>query len=383
MDKRATTKATLLIMSLFFLQPVAFGSWLAMIPYIKATLGLTKSELAIALLGMPIALIPTMQFAGRIVAKIGPRKTFAFVLPLQTAAILLPFTATSVGTLFLALAVVGAIVAFLEVGLNTYAGRLEKSADVMIMQRCHGFWALGVAAGSFVATVLFGLGPVLAVFILCSVSAALGVWAGLALPRLLGEDDSKAVKPQKLREMPKALFVISAFVLSVTLAEGAMSDWAAVYLAERWDNGPEDAGIAVTVFAAFLAGGRFIGDWLKRRLGARGVARLTVGFAMTGVLVLTIPTPVQFVFIGVALIGLGVSIAFPLGISAAAALDDTHEAQNIATMSMIAISGFLIGPPATGFVAEALSLQIALLGLLPGLMLSLWLTRIFASSNDG
>jgi MFS family permease len=191
------------------------------------------------------------------------------------------------------------------------------------------------------------------------------VWAGLALPRLLGEDDSKAVKPQKLREMPKALFVISVFVLSVTLAEGAMSDWAAVYLAERWDNGPEDAGIAVTVFAAFLAGGRFIGDWLKRRLGARGVARLTVGFAMTGVLVLTIPTPVQFVFIGVALIGLGVSIAFPLGISAAAALDDKHEAQNIATMSMIAISGFLIGP------------------LLPGLMLSLWLTRIFASSNDG
>jgi fucose permease len=370
-------------MSLFFLQPVAFGSWLAMIPYIKATLGLTKSELAIALLGMPLALIPTMQFAGRIVAKIGPRKTFAFVLPLQTAAILLPFTATSVGTLFLALAVLGAIVAFLEVGLNTYAGRLEKSADVMIMQRCHGFWALGVAAGSFVATVLFGLGPVLAVFILCFVSAALGVWAGLALPRLLGEDDSKAVKPQKLREMPKALFVISVFVLSVTLAEGAMSDWAAVYLAERWDNGPEDAGIAVTVFAAFLAGGRFIGDWLKRRLGARGVARLTVGFAMTGVLVLTIPTPVQFVFIGVALIGLGVSIAFPLGISAAAALDDKHEAQNIATMSMIAISGFLIGPPATGFVAEALSLQIALLGLLPGLMLSLWLTRIFASSNDG
>jgi len=128
-------------MSLFFLQPVAFGSWLAMIPYIKVTLGLTKSELAIALLGMPLALIPTMQFASRIVSKIGPRKTFAFVLPLQTAAILLPFTATSVGTLFLALAVVGAIVAFLEVGLNTYAGRLEKSADVMIMQRCHGFWA--------------------------------------------------------------------------------------------------------------------------------------------------------------------------------------------------------------------------------------------------
>jgi fucose permease len=370
-------KATLLIMALFMLQPMAFGAWLAMIPYIKVSLGLNKADLALALLGLPIALIPTLQLASRVVARIGPRKTFALLLPIQTGVVLLPFLTSGIVGLFMTLALFGAVVAFLEVALNTYAGRLEKSADLTIMSRCHGFWALGVMIGSLLATALFGLGPILAVLLVCAVSGGAGVWAGLSLPRLKGENDSASVKPQKLREMPKALFLISMFVFAVTLAEGAMSDWAAVYLAERWGSGPQDAGIAVSIFAGFLAAGRFVGDFLKRKLGARGVARLTVGLAIVGVACLTIPTGVPAIFIGFALVGLGVSIGFPLGISAAAGLDDTHEAQNIATMAMIAMSGFLVGPPLIGFVAEAVSLRVALLGLFPGLCVAFWLTRIF------
>ena len=370
-------KATLLIMALFMLQPMAFGAWLAMIPYIKVSLGLSKGDLALALLGLPIALIPTLQLASRVVAKIGPRKTFAILLPVQTCVVLLPFLTSGIVGLFMTLALFGAVVAFLEVALNTYAGRLEKSANLTIMSRCHGFWALGVMIGSLLATALFGLGPILAVFLVCAVSGGTGIWAGLSLPRLKGENDSASVKPQKLREMPKALFLISMFVFAVTLAEGAMSDWAAVYLAERWGSGPEDAGIAVSIFAGFLAAGRFAGDFLKRKLGARGVARLTVGLAIVGVACLTIPSGVPAIFIGFALVGLGVSIGFPLGISAAAGLDDTHEAQNIATMAMIAMSGFLVGPPFIGFVAEAISLRVALLVLFPGLFVAFWLSRIF------
>lgn len=364
-------------MALFMLQPMAFGAWLAMIPYIKVSLELSKGDLALALLGLPIALIPTLQLASRVVAKIGPRKTFAILLPVQTCVVLLPFLTSGIVGLFMTLALFGAVVAFLEVALNTYAGRLEKSANLTIMSRCHGFWALGVMIGSLLATALFGLGPILAVFLVCAVSGGTGIWAGLSLPRLKGENDSASVKPQKLREMPKALFLISMFVFAVTLAEGAMSDWAAVYLAERWGSGPEDAGIAVSIFAGFLAAGRFAGDFLKRKLGARGVARLTVGLAIVGVACLTIPSGVPAIFIGFALVGLGVSIGFPLGISAAAGLDDTHEAQNIATMAMIAMSGFLVGPPFIGFVAEAISLRVALLVLFPGLFVAFWLTRIF------
>lgn len=382
MEKRDITKSTLLIMALFGLQPMAFGSWLAMIPYIKDALALTKSDLAIALLGMPLALIPTLQFASRIVAKIGPRRTFAILLPIQTLAVLLPFLAVGVVTLFVALAILGAVIAFLEVALNTYAGRLEKAAGLTIMSRCHGFWALGVGVGSFLVTQLFGLGALWAVFLTCVVSGGIGVWAGLSLPRLTDEAAASAATPRSLRQMPRALFVISLFVFAVTIVEGAMSDWAAVYLAERWGGNAADAGIAVTFFAGFLALGRFIGDYMKGVLGARGLARLTIGCAILGVACLTLLTPIAFTFVGFAMIGLGVSVAFPLGISQAAKLDDTHEAQNIATMAMIAMSGFLVGPPIIGFIAESISLRIGLMTLFPGLIMSLYLTRVFPTRDS-
>ncbi|WP_281980818.1 MFS transporter [Thalassorhabdomicrobium marinisediminis] len=377
MDTLSTRRATLFIMALFFLQPTVFGAWLAMIPHVKTTLELSKSQLALALLGMPLALIPTLQIASRIVARLGPRRAFFYMLPVQAAVMLLPLFAPNLPALFASLAVIGIVVAFLQVSLNTYAGRLEKAADVMVMSRCHGFWALGVSVGSFLATLLFDAGPVLAVLTVGAISAVAGMFAAPRLPRLLGQDEGPAPRPQRLSQMPRALFVISIFVLAVSLVEGAMSDWAAIYLADRWGSGADEAGIAVTIFSGFLAAGRFMGDGLKRRMGARGAARLTVGLALLGLLSLTGPMALPFVFAGFALIGLGASIAFPLGVSAAAALDDVHEAQNIATMSMIAISGLLIGPPLIGFLSEAVGLRFALMALAPGLFLSLVLTGVF------
>ena len=377
MDRRDAKLGTLLIMALFALQPMAFGAWLAMIPYIKETLSLSKGDLALALLGMPLALTVVLQFASRIVARLGPRRTFTLGLPVQTLLILTPFLATGQISLFLALASVGAVVAFMEVALNTYAGRLEKAADTYIMSRCHGFWALGVMLGSLLATTLFVIGPVIAVLVICATSAGFGIWAAQTLPKLQGQEDGPAPKPQKIRDMPRALFLIALFMLLVTLVEGAMHDWAAVYLSERQGGAPEDAGLAVTIFAGFLAAGRFAGDYMKARLGARGAARLTVGLSIAGLICATALPGLAFLFIGLALLGLGVSIAFPLGISAAARLGDEHEAQNIATMSMIAMSSFLIGPPLIGFLAEWLTLRGALMLLLPGLGGAFYLTRIF------
>lgn len=377
MKTRDTQLATKLIMALFAVQPMAFGSWLALIPYIKETLVLSKAQLSLCLLGMPVALIIVLQIASKIVARLGPRKTFVWLLPVQTILILTPFAATGPVTLFLALASVGAVVAFMEVALNTYAGRLEKAADTYIMSRCHGFWALGVMVGSFFTTQMFGLGPVLAAAIISTGSAAIGIWAAVTLPKLAGTEDGPAPNRQKLTEMPRALFLIALFMLLVTMLEGAMTDWAAVYLSERQGGAPEDAGIAVTVFAGFLAAGRFLGDYMKGRLGARGVARLTVALSMIGLILATVPDGIGFLFVGLALTGLGVSIAFPLGISAAAGLDDEHEAQNIATIAMIAMSAFLLGPPLIGFMAEWLTLRIALMLLLPGLALAFYLTRVF------
>lgn len=46
-----------LIMAVFFLQPVAFGSWLPRIPDVQRALGLGPAGLALALLGLPVGIL--------------------------------------------------------------------------------------------------------------------------------------------------------------------------------------------------------------------------------------------------------------------------------------------------------------------------------------
>jgi MFS family permease len=329
------------------------------------------------LLAMPLALIPTLQIASRVIARFGPRRVFAILLPVHGLAACGPFLATGQGTLFVALAAFGAMGAFMQVCLNVYAGRLEKQLDRLVMSRCHGFWALGLAMGSALAGLLAGSNPIWAVLGIAVISTIPGVIAARALPHLAGSEAAVTGKSSKRRinQIPLRLYAISGFAFSISMTEGAMADWAAVYLAERLPVGATYAGIAVTLYGTSLAAGRFVGDSLKRQLGAVGLARLTVGLAISGVLVLIMPLPLMFAYVGFVLIGLGASVGFPLGVSAVAALDDQFEAQNIALMSMLVICGFLIGPPLIGILGDVFTLRVGLAALIPGLVVSFVLSK--------
>jgi MFS family permease len=375
MDSQTARRATILIMAMFVVQPLAIGGWLALIPYVKESLGLSKGELAFALLGMPLALIPTLQIAGGLVGRFGLRHIFQIIFPIQSAALMLPLFAWNGISLFFALACIGAAAAFLEVGLNVYAGRLEKKSGLLIMNRCHGFWALGITLGSALVALLADVSPFIPLGVLAAVSTVAGIAIARMMPRLVEANEGPAAPRRKIRELPMALFMIAGTMFFVTMAEGAMADWAAVYLSERMGGVDASAGLAVTIFSAFLAGGRFIGDWMKRHMGAVMMGRFTLSCAILGLLLLVLPLPLAFAYPGFALVGFGVSAGFPLGVSAVAELDDDYEAPNIAVMAQVALCGFLVGPPLIGTIAEATSLSFGLAALLPGLVLAMVLMR--------
>ena len=373
MNRDEVRAATFLIMLLFFLQPMAIGSWLALIPHVKATIGLSKFELAIALLGMPSALLIALQLAGRIVSRIGVRRLFLFAFPLQGIASLLPIIAPSQAWLFVGLAAFGGAVAFMEVALNVYAGRMEKAAGRLIMNSCHGFWALGLMTGSAIAT---GIAPIAtalgAMALIAFVSALVGILVALRLPKVGEVTSTQNLPRRRLSDLPPALLAIGLFMLTVTLAEGAMADWSAVYLSERLSAELTEAGIAVTIFSGFMAVARFSGDALKRRFGAVNLARGSVATAIAGLLLLVLPLPIAAAYIGFAFVGVGVASGYPLGVSAVAALDDVYEAGNVALMSTFALTGFLIGPPLIGFLGEAFGLRVGFAVLVPALLLCLY-----------
>ncbi len=368
-------RTLLLTMLVFALQPLPFGAWLALIPHVKEQLMLNKAQLAVALLGMPLGVAPGLQVAGWLTGRFGPRRVLAASYPILAAVICLPLLATSLWSLFAALVATGCVFALSQVGLNVYAGRLEKQRGIVVMSRCHGFWALGVMTGSLLLASLAALPPIAAMGLIAVPSAALGVWAALSLVRLAGQEGGSAPPRRALRDIPNRLWLIAVCTLAVSMTEGAMSDWAAVYLAERLPEGAERAGIAVSIFAGCLAAGRFAGDAGKVWLGVVLLARLAIVLAIIGLALLIVPLPLWTSYLGFALVGLGVSVGFPLGVSAAAGIDDSYEGPNIAIVSTVTMLGFLVGPPMIGSLAELFSLRMGLTALLPGLVLGIWLCR--------
>ena len=63
---------------------------------------------------------------------------------------------------------------------------------------------------------------------------------------------------------------------------------------------------------------------------------------------------------GFALIGLGVSVGFPLVVTAVASIDDKREAYYVAFLSLISMIGFLVGPPKIAFLANITNLKTGL-----------------------
>jgi MFS family permease len=88
-----------LVMLIFFLQPIAFGSWLPRIPDIQAKLGLGPADLAIALLGMPVGILITLPFAGRFVSRIGGRATIIYGFVAFLAVVSLPGRLSSLASM--------------------------------------------------------------------------------------------------------------------------------------------------------------------------------------------------------------------------------------------------------------------------------------------
>jgi MFS family permease len=365
-------------MLIFFLQPIAFGSWLPRIPDIQAKLGIGPADLALALLGMPVGILVTLPFAGRFVSRIGGRATIIYGFMVFLAVVSLPGFADSIVMLFVALMIVGVALSTLELGLNVEADRAEKTTGLVIMNRCHGFWSLGIMAGSLIGAgaAALHLPAQWSIAVVALLVLPLAIAASLRLPLARKAVTGASVAPSGPFKLPSlALLGICAFAFGVTMTEGAIGDWSAVYLKDVLSAGGAATGLGYSVFACLVATGRFAGDYMKGRFGAVAVARGCGCASLLGLLIVVFANGTVVALFGFAAIGMGVSVGFPLAVTASAGLTDRPAAASVAILSFIALLGFLVGPPLIGFVGEVWGLRVGLAILLVPLAASLAFTK--------
>lgn len=372
-----------LIMTLFLLQPIVIGSWLPRIPDIQQILALGPAELSIALLGMPLGILIALPIASRLLARMGSRFTIAVGFFLMLLAISLAVWSINQTMLFATLALVGAMSTLLLLALNMEASTIEKLQGSLLLNTCHGFGSVGLMIGSLIGSGLAAL----SVPITWAVGAvALGTFPLAAATvfalsnQILTTEHCERDKPHRNRIPERRLLGICLFAFGIAMTEGAMADWSAIYLREEYGVGGGAAGIGFTIFAAMVAVGRFTGDYLKAKYGAVPIARICTVLALIGIVTTLSATGIGVAYVGFVLLGYGVSVGYPLAVSAAANFDNQPAASNVATLTFVALLGFLVGPPLIGFIAEYSDLQHGLIVLVPVLVMSLLLAQMLTAT---
>jgi len=155
----------------------------------------------------------------------------------------------------------------------------------------------------------------------------------------------------------RTVLLLGVIALCSTYGEGAVSDWGALHLRE--DLGAA-SGLAAAGYAAFAlaeACGRLAGSTLLARLGQTRVLVYGGVATFAGMIAAALSPVLPLALAGFALAGLGVANAFP---TAMARVGILAGPPGVATASTLGYAGFLLGPPAIGFLAGALSLPVAL-----------------------
>lgn len=158
----------------------------------------------------------------------------------------------------------------------------------------------------------------------------------------------------------RALLGLGVISFCVLLGEGAMADWSAVYLDNTLSTGPGFAAAGYAAFSLAMALGRLFGDGLTERFGPTGLVRFCGALAAGGLgIALAVGNP-YLALAGFACAGAGFSVVFPLALSATGKTEDVATGPALAAVSTAAYTGFLVGPPTIGFLAELTSLGAAL-----------------------
>jgi len=356
--RRATT-------AFFAIDGFIFASWAVRIPAVKEQTAASPAALGLALLGASGGAVATMAISGALCRRFGSRPLTVAGGAALSAAVLLPPLARSALSLGLALVVFGIGYGCLNVAMNSLAVDLVAALRRPVMPSFHAAWSFGGLAGA-------SLGGLLAPHLSPLRHLALVAVAGLAVTAVCGRallahpvpvpldtvddgDRARLATPPaaSIRPVWRVVLLFGLIALCSAYGEGAIGDWGALHLRQDLGAGPGLAAAGYAAFALAEACGRLAGATLLERLGQKRVLVLGGVTACAGMLAAALAPVIVIALAGFALTGLGVANMFPAALTRAGLLAGPH---GVALASTLGYTGFLLGPPAIGFLAASVGL---------------------------
>ncbi|SCE79970.1 Fucose permease [Micromonospora haikouensis] len=362
------------VAAVFALNGLAIATWFARVPAAREALDLSAGGLGLLLLSMSVGSLLAMPTAGLVAQRLGTARAVLLGTALVSGG--LAVAGTSAGAAgFLPGAAVG-LFAFgygagtCDVAMNIEGTTVERRLGRTILPRFHAAWSLGSVAGAGIGAGAARVGvpiaahlSVLAVVVL--VGTLLGVRTFLPSAGTAPAGGEKAAASARRASLlaawrePRTL-LIGLLVLVMAFTEGSANDWLAVAFVDGYGLS-EAAGAAV--FGVFVVGmtiGRTAGTVAIDRWGRAPVLFGTILLAVVGAGLAVLAGGGPVAIVGVALWGLGASLGFPVGLSAAADQEDGAPAR-VSVVGVIGYTAFLGGPPLLGLLGDHVGTLRALL----------------------
>ena len=332
------------------------GAWAPQIPLLLPRYQITETTLGLLILVLGLGAVGAMLFAGRLIAAHGSRRVLSVFALAAVPTLLLIVFSPNLWTVAAAMALFGGLVGCMDVSMNANAVLVERRLGRAIMSSSHGFWSLGGfiggSAGSF-AIAYWGAGAQAIGTTLVALALVLlampYVLRDTPAPRAAGE--TKAPKGQ-LFPRDFGLWLLGFMALFSMVPEGAVLDWAAIYLGKELGSDLFRSGLAFAFFAGAMAIMRFAGDRVRNQFGAVKTLRVSGLIGAAGLMAGALAPNDVVAIISFACAGIGIANMVPILFSAAGNHPGLPPGTAISTVTMVGYAGILIAPSTIGFVAE-------------------------------
>ena len=356
---------------------IAFASWAARIPQVKDRLGLSPSGLGLVLLAAAAGSVIALPLSGPVVTRFGSRRTVATMSALAGIALVVVAVGYRIGVapVVAGLFALGIGMGSWDVAMNVQGALVERRLGRAIMPRFHAGFSVGTVAGALGGAAMVALGVgVTAHLAVIGVAIAIGVplaVRGFIPDRAGPEEDTTrgaAARASLAAWRERRTVLVGVFVLAFAFAEGSGNDWIGVALIDDHGVDPAVGTLGFAFFLAAMTAGRWFGPWALDAYGRVPVIRALTVVAVVGLVMFCFGPSTPVAFAGTLLWGAGISLGFPVGMSAGAD-DPARAASRVSVVSSIGYCAFLAGPPLIGFLAQrssvihALAAVIALLAL--------------------
>lgn len=352
----------------FGVNGMVIASWLSRLPDIKQHMQLSTSALSVLLLAIAVGSILGLPSAGKIADKLGAKNTvrigglvalvgiFAAAWGVElNQGVVIP----AIGLWFF-----GFAVGVWDVAQNLEGSVIEQKLDRAIMPWFHAAFSGGTVAGALVGALATEIQlPVLlhigAITLISSVLLGWGTKRFLAHETPVSSDASEKAPKQKSAWLEPRTLLVGLMVLAAAFTEGTANDWMALGFVEGHGTSSTLGVIGLATFLTFMAAGRIFGTKALDKYGRVPVLRILFGAAVVGCLLVVFGGTVG-AFIGAAIWGLGASLGFPVGMSAASD-EPQRAAARISVVATLGYVAFLAGPPVLGFLGDSIGILRALL----------------------